>query len=598
MTMNVWHAKKVKSISHHQIETRNYKTQPLNKRLNLTQDMESQQHLHSDDMDVPYSTHNYSSTLGIPKYNAATHEKLPRVSADVSAAAHENTSQATSQSMLSPKKRYQNISDPLLHAALMRNAIEALEKSSLTLQAAPNVSFVDIKFDIGTTVDSGSVGWLNNSKKLPTTNFHTQKVAADAMDKSDSPTKQESRLQSNKVTSLVKIDQRRDATVAVDSACKDTRIPIEPSCKSDSPGPTKCRNTKQSPTLLPRLSIQSRKEGQSPIMPSSQLETKKLDGTREYHSLMSHDCCVMNTQNCFLISKCKQTGCAIASEGNVAPTEPRSALVESIERNAIERIQICSSIDHMCLKLEKQWQANQNTLLCRSNTRLQGLERSQLLKLLRSLRENQDSFLLLAQSCTECCGTSSLMSRKVTRWKQEMELHMHELVKLPTVADVVNEIAVDGCNKSNRFKPFIGTFSGCAKEDLATAAAQAKLLLGSKTILQQDDSEIFHISGNNVAPTNGQLSSILLSPAEPLEEYNKVNFCENAIKLSCFDFEFTDVVTQRLLNGLPGVFVRASLTEGIAGSRVCADVCTTQTHAKSYNFCADDEKACGKCNCR
>ena len=118
------------------------------------------------------------------------------------------------------------------------------------------------------------------------------------------------------------------------------------------------------------------------------------------------------------------------------------------------------------------------------------------------------------------------MSRKITHWKQEIDHHMHELVKLPTVADAINEIATEGKGKSNGFKSVIGTFSGCAKVDLATAAACSKLLLGSKDSKtnHQSDAEYFRIFGNNLVPSNGQISSIMLSPNEPLEEYKKVVF--------------------------------------------------------------------------
>jgi hypothetical protein len=50
------------------------------------------------------------------------------------------------------------------------------------------------------------------------------------------------------------------------------------------------------------------------------------------------------------------------------------------------------------------------------------------------------------------------------------------------------------------------------------------MLLGSKDskIQQQNDAKFFRIFGNNVAPSNGQMSSMMLSPSEPQEEYNKV----------------------------------------------------------------------------
>ena len=119
------------------------------------------------------------------------------------------------------------------------------------------------------------------------------------------------------------------------------------------------------------------------------------------------------------------------------------------------------------------------------------------------------------------------MQRKITRWKQEIELHMHQLVKLPTIADVVHDIANEGKRNSNSFKATIGALPGCADIDLAAAAACSKLLLGSRdfsTPSPDIESKRFRISGNNVVPPNGLVSSILLSPSEPLETYNKVIF--------------------------------------------------------------------------
>ena len=128
---------------------------------------------------------------------------------------------------------------------------------------------------------------------------------------------------------------------------------------------------------------------------------------------------------------------------------------------------------------------------------------------------------------------------------------MHELVKLPTVADVINEIATEGKDRSNSSKSTIGTFSGCAKVDLATAAACSKLLLGSKDSKchQQNDAKFFHIFGNNVAPSNGQISSMMLSPNEPLEEYNKVGFqtfCFAMMHIHLGGYLY--IASQRLLN--------------------------------------------------
>ena len=268
------------------------------------------------------------------------------------------------------------------------------------------------------------------------------------------------------------------------------------------------------------------KERKRSILPSLHPKARMQD-QKQHHELLPHkslDCKPHHIQPG--MEDFKLIGSTIASGESVAEID---ALFEKIEQNSAKRVELCSDIDCFCLKLQRQWQAKQKTILCQSNTRLQGSVRAQLMSFMRSLRENQDRFFILAQRCSVLNFGSSTndMQRKITRWKQEIELHMHQLVKLPTIADVVHDIANEGKRKSNSFKATIGAFPGCADIDLAAAAACSKLLLGSRdfsTPSPDIESKRFRIFGNNIVPPNGLVSSILLSPSEPLETYNKVIF--------------------------------------------------------------------------
>jgi hypothetical protein len=488
MAMNVWRANKLKSISPNQYKQQSPESSHLT---SIETNSGSPFSIQPDD----------SSSSTWSNCNEGWMHETSKVSA-----AQETLPQITSLPMQLPKMRIRNdqVSDALLHNAIMNDVVQALAKQPLQHQANPYVSMVDIRFKPSTNFDVSSNGKLTDSKTITKRGHCADSIPMpDAMERTNSSTEQPKK---SKVTKAIISVQKKslDAT-DTDFAMDEDRFQLQcpfrhqSLCNSPSPG----RQKRESPTLAPLQSKSRITDAQNQIHEFHPRQTSELK--LQQHSLSK--------------TEFELIGHTIASEDGIAKIESRLELLEAIELNAAERFVICTEIDRCCLKLQKQWQVRQKTILCKSNTRLKGSTRSQLLMFLRSLRENQRSFYTLALRYNAYfCDGSSSMSRKVERWKQQIEHHMHELVKLPTVADVINEVALEGTTKSNSFKSSIGTFSGCANSDLAAAAACSKLLLGSK----DSESASFSISGNNVAPSNGQLSSIMLSPCEPIDEYNKV----------------------------------------------------------------------------
>lgn len=508
MTMNVWRANKVNLTSPNQTKSSCVDELQLYKTLHSTPTNEVHQinHLKAQNSFCSDDSNELSSYRDSWMYETSkcsvVHETLPQCNVQVTQ---------------KPNMRIRNdqISDALLHNAIMNDVVQAMQQSYCP-QPNPYVSLVDIKFAVGSDIDRSSDGSLTHSKLFAKSGLLEPKSITDAIQRKPVSNKNEKQSKKTKAKSCdTDIKYSLDS---IESTIDDARFQLE------------------SPFAVHVLEcsgyVQGQKMRESPKLPPVNVKGRMHDA--QHHQLLDHKSQKINdlkSQHSLGKSKFELIGLTIATDENVVKMESREVLFETIERNVAERIEICSKIDRACVKLQQQWQAKQKTLLCQSNTRLQGSARYQLLMFLRSLRDNQNTFLSLALRCSAFGGESSGMTGityKIARWKQEIDHHMHELVRLPTVADVINEIAVEGNPRSNNFKSSIGTFPGCSKIDLATASACSKLLLGSKDskTKMQIDSNFFGISGNNVAPPNGQISSIMLSPCEPQEAYKQVGFFE------------------------------------------------------------------------
>lgn len=493
MAMSVWRAKKINSVPQSHTKTLHsdkfQANASSNSALHRFSHSESPNLFHRDDLSER------SNTVKDGSFHANF-----KVAQDPS-------TQAKTKSMHISKLRQRNdqISDDVLQVAIMNDIVEGMVKQQ---HANPYVSLLDIKFAADAGTDGAS---MSNPKVLAKMGAQESKMMVDELGRKKYNCKPAKR--SKVVKSLQESDDRKKSPIVTDTANNDICFHSESPGEThfwNSPGPVESQMIRES-TTLPPLQHKARTVEVQKLLHDPSMHPKTFE--------------LKLQQQCFSKNDFELIGFTINSEENIERMVSRSVLFEAIERNADERNELCFDINRCCLKLQKQWQAKQNTmLLCQSNTRLQGSARSRLLAILRSLQRNQDDFFALAQQCHVFGSGSSGMSRKITNWKQEIGNHMHELVKLPTVADVLNEIATEVGGRSNGFKSAIGTFSGCAKADLATAAACSKMLLGSKDskIQQQNDAKFFRIFGNNVAPSNGQMSSMMLSPSEPQEEYNKV----------------------------------------------------------------------------
>lgn len=497
MAMNVWRANKVNPIPQTQTKTIGSQSNASSHSTpNHCPYSETSHSFHDDDSYEPSNSLKDSWMQAFSKVDVA-HDILPQV-----------TAKPLHMSKL--RSRNDQVLDAVLHTAIMNDVVAALAQQPFQHHANPYVSLVDIKFATSINSETGSDGSsVINSKMLAKSGPVESKGIIDTNEKKK--TSKSEHAKRSKTIKNIRESDRKISLHATDSTICDIRFQLEsPFENSDreSPSPDQGQKVKESTTL-----------------PPLQHKARMVDAQKLLHEPSKRETTELKSQHCLSKREFELIGFTIASEENVERMESCSVLFEAIERNVEERHEICSDIDRYCLKLQKQWQTKQKTMLwCLSNTRLQGSARSRLLTFLRSLRQNQDNFFALVQQC-HIFGSSG-MSRKITHWKQEIDHHMHELVKLPTVADAINEIATEGKGKSNGFKSVIGTFSGCAKVDLATAAACSKLLLGSKDSKtnHQSDAEYFRIFGNNLVPSNGQISSIMLSPNEPLEEYKKVVF--------------------------------------------------------------------------
>jgi hypothetical protein len=576
MALNVWRANKVNPSPQTQMKTTHSDHFHSNSLLNSTPHRFS--HLES----LKFSFHHDELCEPSSSFKDSINQSNSK-----SGVAKESSTQVTAKSMHVSKLRLRNdqVSDAALHAAIMNDVVEALAQQPFQSQTNPYVSLLDIKFAADVSADAGSDGLsMSNSKMLAKISLQGPKSMDDTGERKKSTCKTAKR---SKMVKVLQKNGRKNSPNMTSTASNDIHSELElpfDTNVGDSPSSVQSQKATTLPPLQPKVrTVEIQK---SPHEPSTHTKT-----------------CEVKSQKSLSKADFELIGFTISSEESAERMVSRSELFEAIERNADERNEICFDIDRYCLKLQKQWQAKQKTmLLCLSNTRLQGSARSRLLAILRSLRQNQDDFFVLVQQYYFGSGSSG-MSRKIAHWKQEIVHHMHELVKLPTVADVINEIATEGKDRSNSSKSTIGTFSGCAKVDLATAAACSKLLLGSKDSKchQQNDAKFFHIFGNNVAPSNGQISSMMLSPNEPLEEYNKVGFqtfCFAMMHIHLGGYLY--IASQRLLNGLPGVFVQAALTEGIAGSRVrgLLDTRHTHSHKKCSRVRAGHERTLDKCHGR
>lgn len=511
MTMNVWRANKVNSTSPNQSKSRCVDELQFSKTLHSTPTNEVHQinHLKAQNLKAQNSFCSDDSIEPSSYRDSWMHETSK------CSVANETLPQCNVQITQKPNMRIRNdqISDALLHNAIMNDVVKAMQQTYCP-QSNPYVSLVDIKFAVGSDIDRSSDGSLTHSKLFARSGLLEPRSIADTLQRKPVSNKNEKRSKKTKAKSCdMDIKNSPDS---IESMIDDARFQLESPFAVHVLESSSC--------------VQGQKMRESPKLPPVNVKGRMHDA--QHHQFLDHPSQKMNdlkSKHSLAKTKFELIGLTIATEENVVKMESREVLFETIERNVAERIEICSNIDRACVKLQQQWQAKQKTLLCQSNTRLQGSARYQLLTFLRSLRDNQNTFLSLALRCSAFGGESSGMTSityKIARWKQEIDHHMHELVRLPTVADVINEIAIEGNPRSNSFKSSIGIFPGCSKIDLATASACSKLLLGSKDCKTktQIDTDFFGISGNNVAPSNGQISSIMLSPCEPQEAYKQVGF--------------------------------------------------------------------------
>jgi hypothetical protein len=504
MAMNVWRANKVQPM----LQTQ---TKPIySHKLHLEASSHSTPNSSSHMEFLNSSNHDgFSEPLYTVSYKYGSIRTNPK-----GGVVQETSPRVTAKSMHVSKLGHRNnqVSDTALHGAIVNNVAETIVQQPFQPQASPYVSLLNIEFAADVSANARSDGPSMSSFQML-----GKFVAQEPKPLVETSLKKKSSGGPEKQSYFVKVLQEKDrkrSPNVTDSVMNDIIF------QSESPFETLLCDS-QSPAQIQKIR-------ESTTLPPLQPKVRMAEMQNLLHEPLMHPkTCDLKSQQCLSKADFELIGITISSDDNVEKMVSRSVLFEAIERNVDERNEICFDIDRYSQKLHKQWHTKQNTmLLCSSNTRLQGSARSRLLAVLRALRQNQDDFFALAQQCHVVGCESSGMSRKIARWKQDIGYYMHELVKLPSMADAINEIATEEKGQSNSFKSSIGNFSGCAKVDLATAAACSKLLLGSKDAKnrQQNDAKFFRIFGNNVAPSNGQISSIMLSPSEPLEEYNKVRF--------------------------------------------------------------------------